>query len=309
MGYYNDVEGMQFNVIEPTIVDSRTRKQAAAWFKAPDSGIYYLGIHGISTRSGANSDYLFIDNIQIEAASTGLEPEHVTDVAFVNDPAGTPELDITLKMPTTTVDGSALTGTVDLIVKRGDVADRTLVTTITGKQPGETINFKDNPGVDGIADYTFITRNSAGDGGEYTVRHFAGFVAPEVPVITSMEEIDVNRIQMKWDAPKRDLNGNALNADAFLYNIYDYSTDVVLDLEKDYAETVYTMDVAPMYNGQNATFMIVTATLNGNESGLLLPVSWLQVHLTVCHIPTRLPTLLPKEMSSFTILMKAFIGD
>lgn len=262
MGYYNDPEGMEFDVIPPTSVTSSTRKQVSGWFKATDDGIHYLGVHGISERAKCAPDYLFIDNIAMSAPRTGGEPDFVSDLKFVNDPDGTTALEVSFLIPDKAIDGSPLTGTVDVIIRRGNKE----LSVITGKAPGERVSFNDNPATEGMVTYSFQARNEAGLGAEYKNSHYAGFVAPERPVYKSLEESGDNSVRFTWEAPKCDLNGNAINPDKLTYYVYDASSDNLEMLKKIDGLTSTEIDFHLNGVRQKGLLLLVSAVLNGKES-------------------------------------------
>lgn len=258
MGEYNDVDGMEYEVIPATEVSTRARKHVSGWFQAPGDGIYYIGIHAISERSKCAPGYLFMDNIGVEAARSGGEPNEVSDVTFTNDPNGTAQVTVGFKLPVTDISGANLNGTLDVTVKRGDVT----VGTFTGKTPGSQVSFNDDVEEEGEVSYSFVVSNSAGAGREYKTSHYAGFVEPESPVITSISEESEGRVKLTWTAPLRDLKGSLLNQDLIRYNIYDYSTEDLVRIASGVQGTSYIADVPLLHGGQTAAMLIITATFN-----------------------------------------------
>ena len=91
---YNDAEGMEFTVVPVTEVNSIHAKQIEGWFKPEFDSKYYIGIHGVSGRTASEGNYLFVDNIAMDAPRTGREPAQVTDVDCVIDPNGPPKATI-----------------------------------------------------------------------------------------------------------------------------------------------------------------------------------------------------------------------
>lgn len=262
MGYYNDVEGMEFNVIPLTTVNSSKRKRVYGWFQAPESGIFYMGIHAVSNRDAASSGYLFIDNIGIEAARSGDEPQNVSDITFLNDADGGNNCLISFTAPDKALNGSALTGTVDITIKR----EGKIITTLKGIKPGAKTTYTDTVDEIGQYQYTFMASNAAGDGGEYTTSHFVGVAAPVAPVITSFKEPELGKLSLKWTAPESDVNGNAINTEKVLYNIYDYSTGTAFLLKEKFAGTELTLPVDLIDGEQIATILLLRAVMNNLES-------------------------------------------
>lgn len=263
IGEYNDEDGMDQVVIPATTVNTKARKHINGWFQAPGDGLYYIGVHAISDRAKCAPGYLFVDNIAMDAARSGNEPGEVNNVEFTNDPNGTTMVDISFILPTTDISGSKLSGTVDVTVRRGDKT----IGTFAGKRPGEKVTFKDDADDEGEATYSFVVKNSAGAGREYLTSHYAGFVEPEAPVITSVtEESTAGRVKITWTAPTKDLNGNAINQSLLRYDIYDFSTEELVCIAYDVKGTSYSVDVPLHHGGQSAALLVMTAAFNGKVS-------------------------------------------
>lgn len=262
MGYYNDVEGMEFDVIPATVVKSSKRQRIYGWFQAPESGLFYMGIHAISDRAASASGYLFIDNIGIETPRSGAEPQQLTDVTFLNDADGGNNCLINFVAPDKALNGSVLTGTVDITIKR----EGKVITTIKGVTPGAATSYTDTVDEVGNYQYSFVVSNAAGEGGEYTLSHYVGVASPLPPVITSFKEPELGTLTLSWTAPETDINGNAINPDKIRYNIYDYSTGTAFLLKEKYAGTELSIPVDLIDGEQIASMMLVRAVINNLES-------------------------------------------
>lgn len=261
MGEFNDADGMTYDVIPATDVTSITPEQIEGWFVPEFDGLHYMGIHGISNRSEANGNYLFVDNIAMEAARSGREPDKVTDLTFVNDPNGANEVSISFKAPVKGIDGKAITGSVTVTVKRDGEIINTFTTT-----PGQTLNLTDKVAERSIYTYSFTTGNNDGSGCEYKVNHYVGMKAPEAPVVTAFNEPELGKVHMAWEAPTTDINGVTLNPEKLRYNIYNV-TDTSHDLiESNYegTEIDFNLNLGP--EDQEVVMMTVTAVLNNEES-------------------------------------------
>lgn len=261
MGEYNDAEGMTFDVIPPTDVTSTRPTQISGWFVPEYDGLYYMGIHGISDRIRSNSNYLFVDNIAIEAPRTGREPGLVTDVNFVSDPDGTPSATISFKAPSIGVDGKAITSAMTITVKRDDVP----VKTVTAS-PGQDFSFVDKVAKSDFYTYSFEARNSVGVGNSLQMIRFIGMTTPMAPTITSISEPANGSVKLTWTVPATDVNGTAINPEKLLYNIYQVTDDDYVILQPDYEENEITIeaDVAP--GTQEVMMFAVTSQINGVQS-------------------------------------------
>ena len=262
MGEYNDVDGMEHEIIPATTVTTKARKHINGWFQAPGDGLYYIGVHAISDRAKCAPGYLFIDNIAMDAARNGSEPGEVCDVEFTNDPNGSTMLEISFNLPDADISGANLNGTVDVTVKRGD----TIVETFTGRQPGARVSFKDDPMEEGETSYTFIVTNSAGSGREYKTSHYAGIVEPKSPVITSVTEEADGHVRISWIAPTQDVNGNPINQSLVRYDIYDFSSEELVCIAYDVKGTSCSVEVPLYHGGQTAAVLVMTASFNGKVS-------------------------------------------
>lgn len=262
MGEYNDADGLTTLVIPATTVTTRARKLINGWFEAPGDGLYYIGVHAISERAKCAPGYLFIDNIAMDAPRTGGEPGDVSSLTFTNDPNGSTSVDISFNLPATSINGSALSGTVDITVTRNG----NTIATLNGKKPGEKISLKDDPMAEGATAYSFIVSNSIGAGREYRTSHYAGIAEPESPIITSVTEVAEGRVTITWTAPERDVNGNAINSSLLRYDIFDYSTEIADYIAYDVKGTSCTVDVPLHHGGQTAALLVMTAALNGKVS-------------------------------------------
>ena len=68
MGRYNDVEGLNQVVIPTTRVYTSRLERFTGWFTPRYDGLYYIGVHGNSPAYQDYYNYLYVDNIAIEAA-------------------------------------------------------------------------------------------------------------------------------------------------------------------------------------------------------------------------------------------------
>lgn len=262
LGHYNDVAGMEYLVIPTVHVDSRVRKHAGGWFRAPEDGLYYMGIHGTTLRANAKAGYLFIDNIAIDEAKYGGEPSGVTDVEFTNDPKGAAAVTIGFRTPASAIDGSDLSGKVDVTLFRDGVR----IAQFKDAAPGALLSFNDTkaPGY-GSYIYSFVASNSIGSGPDTKLSHYVGLGAPMAPEIESFTEIEGGKVELKWQAPGYDVNGCAISPDILSYNVYDLSTGFKRLLATT-DKTSYVLDLNLAQGQQLALNLFLTAEFNATES-------------------------------------------
>ena len=258
MGQYNDAAGMENQVIAPFEVTTKRHIYADGWFRPEDDGIYYIGVHAISPSADA-TDWMFVDDITIDEARTGAEPSVVQNLEFVNDPDATSAVYLNFNLPTTTVDGSNLSGELSVAISR----DGTLVGTVSGKQPGEYVSFKDAAATTGDHKFSLTVTGASGTGAEVRTFHYCGVTNPVMPVISSFTELEKGIVKATWEAPTTDLNGVKLNPDKFTYNVYAYENGGASLLAQSISEREFVHDLALDEGDQQLVLLLVEAEING----------------------------------------------
>ncbi len=261
MGEYNDAEGMTFTIVPRTEISSIRPRQLEGWFVPEFDGRYYLGIHGVSERMRSQGEYLFVDNIAMDAPRSGREPAQVTDVDFLLDPDGTPSATVSFKAPAVGVDGRPISGDVTIVVKRGNSVIKTFTAT-----PGQAIEFVDVTDAADYYDYTFTASNAAGSGCDLRLTQFIGMGMPNPPMVKSISEPSTGSVHLTWEAPATDVNGTAINPDKLRYNVYEVTPTDYDICRRDYAGTELTVNKNLQPDEQAVVTMAVTALINGEES-------------------------------------------
>lgn len=262
-GMYDDADGLNTLVVPTTSVSSTKFKTVDGWFVPRLSGTYYIGIHGTSPAYSSYYNYLFIDNISIDAARESTVPSTVTDLQLTNDPDGSTRIDFIFNAPATDLAGKALTDNLTITVSR----DGTPVKTIEGIRPGQKCTFSDTP-AEGEHTYSFRTSNLYGEGSDVTVSRYAGIATPLMPAITATSETADHQLNCRWTAPAADINGNAINPDKVTYNVYSCNvTTGDLDMTaNEISATDYTSSFTFTDQKQILAMLYVSANFNGKES-------------------------------------------
>lgn len=261
-GNYNDADGLTTSVIPATEINSKDFRHVEGWITPRISGTYYLGIHAISPTYADYYNYLFLDNIAVDAALEGVVPAGVTDIHMTNDPNGGTKVNISFAAPTKTLAGDALTALESITITREGMT----VKTFANPRPGETLTLTDDPGLEGLHDYEFVARNSEGDGAKVEFRHSAGIAAPVMPVITAFEEVENNQVRLAWTAPEEDVNGNAINPEAITYTINEFVDGLPVEVVSGLSATEYVFAPTLGAGGQTLAIATVTATVGGKSS-------------------------------------------
>lgn len=262
IGNYNDAAGMKTTVIPATKVTTDRMTRVYGWFTPQFTAKYYVGVHGISPTYPDYYNYLFIDNIAVDAPKDGGVPAEVTDVTMTNDPDGTPAVDISFAAPATALDGTALTALSSISVKRGG----TVVKTFDAPQPGKQYTFRDQPATEGDYEYEITATNAVGEGASCHRTHTSGIGAPLAPIVTDFREQQDGNIHLAWTAPVKDVNGSPINPSKVTYNVYDIIEEDVFTIATETSATEVTYDAAVEQGQQRMAIAMLTAVLNGKES-------------------------------------------
>lgn len=160
LGNAATAEAMTVQVIEPQVIKSETKVVFTNdHVMVAESGDYFFGVHGISD---ADCMYLYVDDIIVTEGAETTNPGKVTDVTIIPDAAAALSATIAFNAPTTQIDGSALTASMDIVIKRNGIN----VHTFQGVQPGASLSYVDNKvPYAGSHEYSIMAKvgNSEGD--------------------------------------------------------------------------------------------------------------------------------------------------
>lgn len=264
-GMYNDPEGMSTLVVPATDVSSTQFTKAAGWFVPPFDGLYYVGVHGISPVYDSYYNYLFINNIAVDAARVATVPSDVTDIEMTNDPDGSTRIDISFKAPAVDLAGNPLQGNLTVAVLRDDVEIARRQNVI----PGAECNISDTPAAEGDYRYSFRASNASGEGADVVVNRYAGIAAPVAPVVTLTEEVVTSSgygMHCQWTVPSEDVNGRPINTSKIRYDVYDVSTGQESLVAASLDKPEFTVSYPEAASGQMFATVIVRALFDDKES-------------------------------------------
>ncbi|MDE6098882.1 MAG: choice-of-anchor J domain-containing protein [Muribaculaceae bacterium] len=176
-----------------------------------ESGIYYFGIHGVST---ANQFNLNIDDVSVIPGSTMGSPA-APELSAVSDRQGEMIVTLSVKVPEKSIAGNALESIEKLELYRGN----RLLETFTAPAPGSTLTYVDKKALFGPNTYTARAYNEEGEGATGSVEAYAGFDAPAAPQNVTIREIANGKVLLGWNAPTTGANGGALDPASVMYSI------------------------------------------------------------------------------------------
>ena len=216
------VAGLTQTVIAETTIDDEEGEWAdyEGQFTATEDGQYFFAIHAISPK---DQYYLCVSTLTIEASAEATAPAAISDFTATPGAKGALEANLTFTAPTKAVDGSALTGTVDVKIYR----DNNLVNTLTGVAIGSAQTWKDTNVEDGKT-YTYyvVAANAAGDGlKSEKVSVFVG--VDEIGDVTGIKVTGTttNTISLSWDEVEG-VHGGYVNTADIKYAVVSMHVEV-----------------------------------------------------------------------------------
>lgn len=261
-GMFNSPDNLDTQVIPETEVKSSRFEKLDGWFVPPFTGKYYIGVHGVTPYYDNYYNYLFVDNISMEAPREATVPAKVSEVTITNDPDGSTALDITFRTPSADLAGAPLTGQVGVSILRGE----TEIYNNPSLSPDGVYSFRDIPETEGEYLYTFRAYNESGTGADLLLWRYAGSAAPAVPVVTDCSETASNGVSLEWTVPAADVNGNPINPGLLTYNVYDVSDGSPVPVMENLKEPRCEMAVEGADDGQLFAMYYVTAVFRDKES-------------------------------------------
>lgn len=258
--------GMTIELLPPTdLTNSKSELETYTMtLAAPVSGIYYVGIHGISDE---DQFYLWVDNFTVGAPTKGTVPGKVTDVTVTPAADGSLSASLSFKTPTLNIVGGALNSLTLIEVKRGDE----VIETFENPAIGAVLNVADNTIAEsGDVVYTITASNADGAGAPYTTEPvWVGFQDPAAPTgFTVVETSNPGEVTLSWNAVTTDPAGLVYPAGTIQYAICTPVNGqwTIVDGAITY-ETTYTYQAVPA--GEQALMQFGVASFYNYSGGKL----------------------------------------
>lgn len=210
MGKEPTADAMTTCLIESTATPKHEERASyEALFDAPGPGVYYIGVHV----TGEWNEWFFCaNNFRVDVSAVSKNgPDKVTDVVAEAGENGTLTATVKFNLPTTTIKGAALTGTVTAMVKSAFEEK-----TVSG-EPGsaQTVTVETEQG-----DNKLIVTTSQGEtcGMVHEVSVYTGVDVPGRPVNLKAQLNDDNLSgTLIWSAPTEGENGGYVRPEGNIY--------------------------------------------------------------------------------------------
>lgn len=221
LGTDADVASMNRRILDPVDVTSKTYVRSTAQIIIPETGVYYIGIHGISPK---DKYYLYIDNIAISEPYAGDTPGQASEFKVTPDPDGSLNATVSFRTPLKSTNDKALTDKLNVEVRRNDV----VVHTFGGIEPGDICTFRDKAESIGEYTYTVQVSNKYGHGAIFAANAHLGVSLAPAAINPRIEEVSEGKARVSWESPSTDVFGNLLNPEAIRFCILDRTAQNVL---------------------------------------------------------------------------------
>ena len=262
------VEGLTRTVIPKTTITNTAPDVFEGSFFVDEDGKYYIAIHALSD---ANGLVLTANTLTIEYGAEPTSPAAISDLTATPGAQGSLEVNLAFTAPTVAIDGSPLSGALDVKIFR----DNELVHTITGVSVGSAQTWKDTHVEDGKTyTYYLVAFNESGKGEQS--EKVSAYVGQDVMLdVTNLQvkATTASTITFAWDEVKGE-KGGYINTANVQYTVLRVRTEPtssgVVFIEEEtvgsvVGKTTGTFDYAVDEGEQGYRYFAVKA-INGEKS-------------------------------------------
>lgn len=262
-GDSNTAAGMANVLVEPTVLSSGTAEEFVCFITPQANGTYYVGFHGISD---ADMFYLYIDDIEIAAGVVATAPAAPTNLVVTPGANGAKTAAISFNAPAVDFAGNALASLEKVELYRGEE----LIHTFDAPAVGAELTYTDNLPADGDYTYSVAGYNADGKGESTSATVYVGVDFPAAVSEATLTEDAANpgKVTVTWAAVDKDVNGQAIAADAVKYDLYIYDGNSRVLVAGDLTTTSYSYEAVT--EGQSfLQYAVFAKTARGEGDGTL----------------------------------------
>lgn len=196
------VESLTQTIIPETTISNTTPAVYEESFFVDEDGKYYVAIHALSD---ANGLILTANTLTIEDSAQPTSPAAISDLTATPGAQGALEVNLAFTAPALAINGSPLSGALDVKIFR----DNELVHTMTGVTVGSTQTWKDTHVEDGKTyTYYLMAFNASGKGEKSEM--VSAYVGQDVMLdVTNLQvkATTASTITFSWDEVKGEKGG------------------------------------------------------------------------------------------------------
>ncbi len=268
IGKVATIDGLTQTVIPETTITNIAPDVFEGSFFVDEDGKYYVAIHAISDTNGL---ILTANTLTVEYGAEPTSPAAISDLTATPGAQGALEVNLAFTAPALAINGSPLSGALDVKIFR----DNELVHTMTGVAVGSTQTWKDTHVEDGKTYTYYIVAFNASGKGEQSER-VSAYVGQDVMLdVTNLQvkATTASTISFSWDEVKGEKGGyiNIANVQYVVLRVRTEPTSSgVIFIEEEtvgsvIGETTGTFDYAVDEGEQGYRYFAVKA-INGEKS-------------------------------------------
>ncbi|MBQ2536198.1 MAG: hypothetical protein II549_04785, partial [Bacteroidaceae bacterium] len=268
IGKVATIDGLTQTVIPETTITNIAPDVFEGSFFVDEDGKYYVAIHAISDTNGL---ILTANTLTVEYGAEPTSPAAIGDLTATPGAQGALEVNLAFTAPALAINGSPLSGALDVKIFR----DNELVHTMTGVAVGSTQTWKDTHVEDGKTYTYYIVAFNASGKGEQSER-VSAYVGQDVMLdVTNLQvkATTASTISFSWDEVKGEKGGyiNIANVQYVVLRVRTEPTSSgVIFIEEEtvgsvIGETTGTFDYAVDEGEQGYRYFAVKA-INGEKS-------------------------------------------
>lgn len=218
-------------------------------------GLYRIAFR---TTSDAHSVGLQLDNISLAEGISISAPDSVKALAAIPAAKGELKATVAFNMPTTSISGNTLNGTLKANVYRSG----NLIGTVSDLRPGVRASFTDNAPVNGFNSYSVAAADDNGEGIADSVRVYVGQDIPYAVRNVRLKDNLDGTSTLSWDAPDTlGKHGGYVDAGKLKYTIFLDDYDIMPDTVV--TGTTYTMNHSTKYDQTTYWYTVHVSNIAG----------------------------------------------
>ncbi len=202
--------------INYTVIRKEEMEPFSAYFQVPSAGYYSVGFY-VEFRPYEDVE-LYINNIKVITGPSKLAPASVSNLTMKAADGGELKATLNFKLPNNTLGGESLSGkTMGVEIYN---RENTLIGTISNQMAGDLVEIE-VPALQGVNNFTVITKNEVGSGGRASIIGFCGIDIPfRVDNLVGQASSDNMSLRLSWTAPERGMYDQWFDASQVIYHIY-----------------------------------------------------------------------------------------
>lgn len=233
-----------------------------ASFKVDKDACYYIGFYNYS---GTDSYYFNLFDIGIDEGIETNIPDSVTAFVVTPDAQGANQAVLAFRAPEKLVNGTAITGTMDINIYRNDVQ----VTTLTASA-GQQLSYTDAAAENNNNTYKVVASYQGKEGVASSQTVWVGYDISEAVGNLSAMSTDGNmHALLSWEAPQKGVHSGYFNPTDVTYTVWRSSdSNNFSAIAQGLTTTTYTdLDIASqLVDHQEVIYYAVTADTKAGQS-------------------------------------------